>query len=342
MKKILLIFVLALLSVGVILAEDPSASSNTTVVAEVNGVIVTMQQLDNEASIDRLLAQIQSIDERFYQVLVNTSEGMNLLLRYKREVLNSLIDQILIVQIAEKMGLAPDKKEIEEMVSQELNKTLSTYGITETDLDWYLRASGLGNIETFKDRLRWIFTVQRSISAIQEAVTATQISKSEVESFYSENKEFFAIEEAVKALRIIVDSKSAAESVLNRIRSGEDFKKIASEVSIDPITKDREGDLGWVERRSGIIDKDVEEKLFASPVNAILGPFETAGGWEIYRVLEKRSKSYVPLEEVYDDIVEELKHAKAQDLWFKWISEEFKMFKESSDIKIYLLTEGGK
>ncbi len=341
MKRVLLIVLVALIGLTLVFAQaEPEDSS--TVVAEVNGVAITMQQLNNEANVERLLAQIQSIDERFYQVLVSTSEGTNVLLRYKREVLNSLIDQVLIVQLAEKMDLAPSKEEVEELVSQELNRTLSNYGITETDLDWYLRVSGLGSLETFKDRLRWIFTVQKSVTAIQERVTSTEVTDAEVEAFYNENKELFVVEEAVKLLRIIVDSKPAAESVLDRIRSGEDFQTIASEVSIDPLSKDRAGDLGWVERGSEFIDKDIEEKLFVSPVNSILGPFETAGGWEIYRILDKRSKSYRSLEEVRDEILQELRAIKGQELWMKWISEDFKTYKESSDIKIYLLNEEGQ
>ncbi|AEH50859.1 peptidyl-prolyl cis-trans isomerase [Pseudothermotoga thermarum] len=340
MKKILLILTVVALSFGLLLAQ--TANPDDTVVAEVNGTIITMQQLNEEANVERLLFEIRSIDERFYQVLVNTSEGMNVLLRYKREVLNNLIDQVLIVQMAEKMGVAPKKEEIENLVNEELNRTLSTYGITESDLDWYLRISGLGTLETFKNRLRRIFTVQKSVEAIQNAVTSVEISKSEVEDYYNKNKEEFALQEAVKALRIIVGSKAEADNVLARLRAGEDFQKIAAEVSIDPLSKDRAGDLGWVERNSYFINKEIEEKLFASPVNAILGPFETAGGWEIYRVMDKRSKTYLPLEEVYQDIVDMLKEAKAQELWLKWISEDFKAFKESSDIKIYLLVEEGQ
>ena len=66
---------------------------------------------------------------------------------------------------------------------------------------------------------------------------------------------------------------------------------------------------------------------------------QTSGGWEIYRVLEKRPKGYQPLEEVATDIRNYLSQSKANELWQKWIQEEFLKFKQSSDIKVYLLTE---
>jgi Parvulin-like peptidyl-prolyl isomerase len=321
-------------------------ATGVVVVAEVNGRQVTQEELDREANLNRLLLQLQSLDERFYQVLTSTPEGLALLQRYKREVLNNLIDQILIVQIGEKMGIVVPKETIEKLVADELNKTLSQYNMTETDLDWYLKSANLGDLETFKNRLRWIFTVQQTLQQIYQKVTESSvISDEEVKKFYEENKEHFAVEESAKLLRIIVETQEQANKVLERIRKGEEFSQVASEVSIDPLTKDKAGELGWVERYSGLLSQEVEEKVFASPVGAIVGPMKTSGGWEIYRVLEKKPKGYQKLEEVAGDIRDYLAQSKASELWQKWIQEEFLKFKQSSDIKVYLLvdtqSEGG-
>jgi len=321
-------------------------ATGVVVVAEVNGRQVTQEELDREANLNRLLLQLRSLDERFYQVLTSTPEGLALLQRYKREALNNLIDQILIVQIGEKMGIVVPKQTIEKLVADELNKTLSQYNMTETDLDWYLKSANLGDLETFKNRLRWIFTVQQTLQQIYQKVTeSSAISDEEVKKFYEENKEYFAVEESAKLLRIIVETQEQANKVLERIRKGEEFSQIASEVSIDPLTKDKAGELGWVERYSGLLSQEVEEKVFASPVGAIVGPMKTSGGWEIYRVLEKKPKGYQKLEEVAGDIRDYLAQSKASELWQKWIQEEFLKFKQSSDIKVYLLvdtqSEGG-
>ncbi|MEN3008924.1 peptidyl-prolyl cis-trans isomerase [Pseudothermotoga sp.] len=334
MRK-LFITIMVILSL-VIFAQEASK----TLVAEVNGRPVTQEELDREANLNRLLLQLQSIDERFYEVLTTTPEGLALIQRYKKEVLNNLIDQILIVQIGEKMNVSVSKDTIEKMVSDELNKTLSQYNMTESDLDWYLKTANLGDLETFKNRLRWIFKVQQTLQQIQQKVTANAtVTEEEVKKFYEENKEFFAVEESAKLLRIIVETQEQANKVLERLRTGEDFSKIASEVSIDPLTKGKAGDLGWVERYSGLLAQEVEEKIFASPVGAILGPMKTSGGWEIYRILEKRPKGYQSLEEVSTDIRNYLSQSKANELWQRWIQEEFLKFKQTSDIKIYLLTE---
>ncbi|HOJ88035.1 MAG TPA: peptidyl-prolyl cis-trans isomerase [Pseudothermotoga sp.] len=339
MKKVLLLC--AILFTVILFAQETQPA--TTVVAEVNGVPITMAELDREANLNRLLVQIQSIDDRFYEVLTGTTEGMNLLLRYKREVLNNLIDQVLIKQMAEKMNIVIQKEDIEKMVSDELNKTLTQYGMTETDLDWYLKQSGLGDLESFKDRLRWVFSVQKAVTLIQQQVTSSAtVTEEEAKDFYEQNKDYFAVEEAVKLLRIIVDSKEKADKVLERIRSGEEFSQVASDVSIDPLTKGKAGDLGWVERNSGLIAADIEEKIFASPKGSMLGPLQSTGGWEIYRILDKRPKGYEAFEDVANDIYQYLTQQKSQQFWQDWITQQFIPFKNSSTINIYLLTEGGQ
>jgi len=60
--------------VAVSLKKKPQA---TDVVAVVNGTVITNDQLNREARLERILAQVKSIDERFFQTLTTTSEGLN-------------------------------------------------------------------------------------------------------------------------------------------------------------------------------------------------------------------------------------------------------------------------
>ncbi len=100
------------------------------------------------------------------------------------------------------------------------------------------------------------------------------------------------------AHHILVNSEDEAKNVAKRIKGGEDFAKVAGEVSKDPGPKG--GDLGWFTK-----DRMVPE--FADAVakmepNQISEPIKTQFGWHVIRLDEKRPKTFPPLEQVRDQV----------------------------------------
>ncbi len=102
------------------------------------------------------------------------------------------------------------------------------------------------------------------------------------------------ITEQVWAQLILVDTESEAIQVLNRLGKGEDWNKIATEVSTDTNTRNNGGDLGWFAR--GVIVKEVEDAAFSLKVGEISQPVKTDFGYAIIRVIghEFRSVNKTP------------------------------------------------
>ena len=79
-----------------------------------------------------------------------------------------------------------------------------------------------------------------------------------------------------------------AESLLVRLKAGADFEQTARHESMDPLTKESGGDLGWARRGDNVPEFD--RWLFGGPFLAPLAPgqlssvFETARGFHIVRV----------------------------------------------------------
>jgi len=79
-----------------------------------------------------------------------------------------------------------------------------------------------------------------------------------------------------------------AESLLAQLKSGSDFEKLAKRESIDPLTRETGGDLGWARRDQNLPQFDIW--LFGGPFQTGLQPgqlspvVETPYGYHIIRV----------------------------------------------------------
>lgn len=117
--------------------------------------------------------------------------------------------------------------------------------------------------------------------------------------------------EQVKARHILVADDDAARKVVDRLKSGEGFDALASELSTDGSNKDKGGDLGWFGR--GTMVTPFEDAAFSLPVGQISEPVKTQFGVHVIRVDEKDSTK--PLEES--------QYQRMKDEAFtKWISAE--------------------
>jgi peptidyl-prolyl cis-trans isomerase D len=93
--------------------------------------------------------------------------------------------------------------------------------------------------------------------------------------------------------------------VIKRARAGEDFAKLAREVSEDPGSKDNGGDLGLVS--PGTMVPDFEKALFALKKGELTAePVRTPFGFHAIKVTEVQEASRKPLREVASQIRDRL------------------------------------
>ncbi len=116
---------------------------------------------------------------------------------------------------------------------------------------------------------------------------------------YRVSQKLRAKDQIVKASHILVKEEAQANEIFNRVNGGEDFAKVAKEVSEDKGSAVRGGDLGWFGKNQMVTE--FENACFKGRVNQIQKPVKTQFGYHIIKVTGKSSEKYV-IEKIVEKI----------------------------------------
>ena len=85
----------------------------------------------------------------------------------------------------------------------------------------------------------------------------------------------------IKCSHILVNKQSEALAILERIKKGEKFGRLAKEVSIDTGSAKRDGNLGYFTK--GMMVKPFEEAAFKLEVGQVSEPVKSEFGYHIIK-----------------------------------------------------------
>lgn len=89
----------------------------------------------------------------------------------------------------------------------------------------------------------------------------------------------------VHAYHILVKTEADAKQILEELKSGASFEKMAQLKSQCPSGK-KGGDLGWFGR--GMMVREFEKAAFDLDKGKISGPVKTQFGWHIIKTVDKK------------------------------------------------------
>jgi peptidyl-prolyl cis-trans isomerase D len=144
-----------------------------------------------------------------------------------------------------------------------------------------------------------------------------RIADEEVQKYYTEHAKEFETPRQVRGSHVLVPvpqtggseaedkARARAAEVIRRVKAGEDFAKLAAEVSEDPGSKGKGGDLGWVSK--GEMVPQFEEALFGLKKGEITAePVRTPFGYHAIRVVDVKEASRRSLKDVAPVIRDQL------------------------------------
>jgi len=174
---------------------DPSLKENinsNSTVAEVNGEKITQEELNQQANVNQLLQRVSQIDRQLVQILAESEAGSQVLEQYQKKQLDSIINNVLLKQKAEKAGITLNDEEKEEIYQEQKKAIMEQNEMDEEQFSSALEQQGFENEEAYKEE--FLNNPQLKVNKLIEKEVASdiEISEEELKEAYEENKEVFA------------------------------------------------------------------------------------------------------------------------------------------------------
>ncbi|HHX01274.1 MAG TPA: hypothetical protein GX739_01245 [Firmicutes bacterium] len=210
-------------------------------------------------------------------------------------VLAHMIFKELVTQKQKALGITVDPLEMEAYLAQNIAEIMYQLG-GETNFLYYLEERRL-NQDSFIELLELEYILYQC--ALQE----TEVTPDQVTQFFEENRDYFNQQESVRASHILVKTEAEADNLLKQLKEGADFAELAKTYSNDTQTSSFGGDLGYFAK--GEMVPAFEDLSLSLGINQF-DKVETAYGWHVVLVTDKRAAKEANLEEQWDEIEDTL------------------------------------
>lgn len=248
--------------------------------------------------------------ERYYRSQFNqpTQPSPEEALLLKLNILDELVDNELMLEQAQKLGLEATNSELEQKFAQ----LKAPY--TDKDFQSQLAQRGI-SVDDLKLDLREQVAIQKLIN--REITSKISVSDQEIADAYNRNRaEFDVAEMQYHVAQIVVtgpgstgdrkrqgaNAKNSAEALskiqmlLGRIKAGVSFSQLATDYSEDPTTATTGGDLGFLsESALNQGDPALKRAVLALKPGQTSGVIPVKDGYRIVKLIARLSPGQRPL-----------------------------------------------
>ena len=172
----------------------------------------------------------------------------------------------------------------------------------------------LADTPDFKRRLMFLRSRLLSEAVLQDEAKSA-VTEAALRQLYDEAVKQMGTEKEVRARHILFgapdDDQQASDAakakvvaVIARLKNGEDFAKLATELTEDPSGRENGGDLGYFTKDRMV--PEFAEVAFKLEPGMISEPVRTQFGWHVLKVEDKRDRAVPEFEMVKDQLEKHL------------------------------------
>ena len=260
-------------------AGGPAAGASNETAASVNGKVIKMEEVDRAVK-----QQAQGQEAKMSPLEL---AGARL------QVLQSLIEQEVMFQKAEKENLVPTEEEI----TAEVNKQKQESRLSAEEFDKQMKDAGFSEA-ALRDTTKRGLAIKKLVDKITARIEAPK--DKEITDLYTANPELFVKKRGVKLATIVIDPSNGGQGDVTtndaeanvRIKElltklsqpASDFAALAREYSEDP-SKLQGGDLGYLS------EEELKQNFGAQNAAGFMNPQFNIGG--ITNVIPLNGKGYI-------------------------------------------------
>lgn len=294
----------SLLALGLLLALATTAAAQIVVriVAVVNNEVITSVQLD------------QALEARLAAEGKGPADGDAL----RRRVLEGLVEEALIQQKINELGLKVGDEEIEAAIRDVQRQN----NLTREQLQEALKAQGMGFAE-YKETLGKQILRFKLIG--REVQSKVEVTNQEIRDYFREHIDRFREEPSTRLSRLTFPLRAdtpeqlgavraKAAGALARLRQGEEFGAVLHSFKQEGSAEG--GDMGSF--ADGEITPAFAQAVAGLQEGGVSEIIEAAGGLHILKVVEKSSGKVQQFDSVKDSIRKTLMEQKTEEQFKRW------------------------
>ena len=232
------------------------------------------------------------------------------------QMLRFIVLKKILLDKASTLKLPDIDKEVADAVDNAKNGN-PAHVLTDDELSAALKSHGT-TLDQWKQKLHEMATMQAVLDA--GAAQNIQPTDQEIDAIYNAHKDAFNVPPMIRASRVIIlvndtdtaAQKAAAKKAIDaahaRVVKGEDFSKVATEVSQDRSTAPKGGDMGKFQRNEN--EPGFDDVAFKTKVNSVSPVFQTSLGYQFVKVTDSTPAGVIPLAEARALIAPKLQQEK--------------------------------
>ena len=240
------------------------------------------------------------------------------------QVLEFLISAQWVQGEAKDEGLKVTEKEVQQRFGQLKKQSFQK----DKDFQNFLASSGM-TLDDLLFRVRNNLLSDKLRSKIQKGTG--KVTEAQIDAYYKKNKARFAQPQRRDLRLVLTKTRAAALQAKAAIQSGQSFKTVAKQFSIDQTTKNQGGVLLAVTK--GTQEKALDDAIFKAGKGVLTGPIKTAFGYYIFKVQKITPASQQTLKQSRDTIRQILISQNQQKAFDKFRTSFRKKWKDKTNCR---------